>query len=61
MTIDEILSIRDAAMATGDVKRYELAWVALGYHRHPGFLPATAQEREAAARKLSLTQFAVDM
>lgn len=52
MTIDEILSILDAARAAGDVRLYELAWVALGYHRHPGFMPATAEEREAAVRRL---------
>ncbi len=53
MTIDEIIAIRDAAQARGDERTYRTAWVALGHHRHPAFLPATEAERWLALAEIA--------
>lgn len=44
VTQSQIVEIKDRALARGDIKTYHLAWVALGYWRHPAFLPATRDE-----------------
>jgi hypothetical protein len=53
MTDEEIMSIRNAAQDKGDTSTYNTAWVALGYWRHPAFVPATADERATAIRMLA--------
>jgi len=53
VTTDEIIAIRDAAQARGDERTYRTAWVALGHHRHPAFLPATEAERRLALTELA--------
>lgn len=54
MTLDEIIEVRDAAAERGDQATYLLAWVALGYHRHPAFTLATDSEREKALQTLQV-------
>lgn len=52
MTQNQIIQVRDEAQAAGDNRTYVTAWVALGFHRHPAFLPATAAEQTAAVAEL---------
>lgn len=53
MTTEQLVEIMAAAEQAGNTRVYHLAWVGLGYHRHPAFLPATEEEKADAIKTLA--------
>lgn len=51
LTHAQLLQVQAAAYDSKDERAIEDAWLALGYHRHPAFLPANDDDQRAGAER----------